>query len=50
MTTIQLKVVEKEGAKNSISAVNLTKMNLSEEVAKKILNGDFAFIYLVSFS
>ncbi|PLW54483.1 hypothetical protein PCANC_05648 [Puccinia coronata f. sp. avenae] len=39
-------VVEKEGAKNSISAVNLTKMNLSEEVAKKILNGDFAFIYL----
>ena len=49
MTTIQLKV-EKEGAKNPISAVNLTKVNLSEEVPNKILNGDFAFIYLMGFS
>ncbi|OAV94131.1 hypothetical protein PTTG_09269, partial [Puccinia triticina 1-1 BBBD Race 1] len=39
-------VLEKETAKKPISAVNLTKMNLTESVAKKIINGDYSFVYL----
>jgi predicted Ser/Thr protein kinase len=39
-------VEEKKNAK--ISAINLTKMNLNEEVEEKILKGAYSFIYLVS--
>ncbi|KAI9604863.1 hypothetical protein H4Q26_002833, partial [Puccinia striiformis f. sp. tritici PST-130] len=40
-------VEEKKNAKNPISAVNLTKMNLTDEVAREILQGKYSFIYLV---
>ncbi|POW11373.1 hypothetical protein PSTT_05360, partial [Puccinia striiformis] len=36
----------KEERKNPISAVNLTKMNLTDEVAREILQGKYSFIYL----
>ncbi|KAI7948774.1 hypothetical protein MJO29_010439 [Puccinia striiformis f. sp. tritici] len=39
-------VEEKKNAKNPISAVNLTKMNLTDEVAREILQGKYSFIYL----
>jgi hypothetical protein len=40
-------VVEKANAKNPITAINLTKMNLPAEIAKKMINGNYAFAYLV---
>ncbi|POW16369.1 hypothetical protein PSHT_06736 [Puccinia striiformis] len=38
-------VLEKKNAK--IKAVNLTKMNLTDDIERKVLRGDYAFIYLV---
>ncbi|POW21487.1 hypothetical protein PSHT_02362 [Puccinia striiformis] len=43
---IKHQVEEKKNAKNPISAVNLTKMNLTDEVAREILQGKYSFIYL----
>ncbi|OAV96746.1 hypothetical protein PTTG_26232 [Puccinia triticina 1-1 BBBD Race 1] len=37
-------VLEKKNA--NIKAVNLTKMNFTPDIEKKVLRGDFAFIYL----
>ncbi|OAV95523.1 hypothetical protein, variant [Puccinia triticina 1-1 BBBD Race 1] len=39
-------VEEKMKAKKPISAVNLTKMNLNDKVAKEIMDGKYSFIYL----
>ncbi|OAV90543.1 hypothetical protein PTTG_08117 [Puccinia triticina 1-1 BBBD Race 1] len=39
-------VEEKNKAKKPISAVNLTKMNLTVEVVKDIMEGEYSFIYL----
>ncbi|KAI7953032.1 hypothetical protein MJO29_008663, partial [Puccinia striiformis f. sp. tritici] len=38
------KVSEKKVSK--INAVNLTKMNMTPEIEKKVLRGDYGFVYL----
>ncbi|POW16463.1 hypothetical protein PSTT_01292 [Puccinia striiformis] len=40
-------VSEKKVSK--INAVNLTKMNMTPEIEKKVLRGDYGFVYLVSY-
>ncbi|OAV99443.1 hypothetical protein PTTG_25381 [Puccinia triticina 1-1 BBBD Race 1] len=44
METVISLVLEKKNA--NIKAVNLTKMNFTPDIEKKVLRGDFAFIYL----
>ncbi|KNF01228.1 hypothetical protein PSTG_05585 [Puccinia striiformis f. sp. tritici PST-78] len=40
-------VSEKKVAK--IPAVNLTKMNMTPEIEKRVIRGDYGFVYLVSY-